>query len=98
MKQEVNIEERVTGKFDGKKLGVAGGLWCHNGDPYSHIREYKMWKNALKKSALEFHAVEIIKAVIGEKKEDNLDKHHRPWEKGDNLARYCIFNMLTGRL
>ena len=30
VKQEVTIGKPITRKYDGKKLGVVGGLWCHN--------------------------------------------------------------------
>ena len=48
VKQEVIIGEPKTGKYDKKKMGVAGGLWCHNRDPYNLIIEFKRWKTALK--------------------------------------------------
>ena len=39
----------------------------------------------MKYNTLEHHGVEIYKAILGEKKEDNLLKHFCPWECGDNL-------------
>ena len=47
VKKEVTIGEPRNGRYDRKKMGLAGGLWCHNGDPYSHVIEYKRWKTAL---------------------------------------------------
>ena len=67
-------------------MGVAGGVWFNNSDPFSHVREYKRWKTALKETALEFHAVEIMRVGLCEEKEPNPHKHFRPWERGDDLA------------
>ena len=96
MKQEVTIGKPTTKKYDGKKLGVAGGLWCHNRDPCSHIREFKRWKNALKESALEFHAVQIMKAVIGEKRKI-IQTNIVTIGEGRQFS-YCLHKVLQGRV
>ena len=86
VKKEVTIGEPRNGRYDGKKMKVTGGLWFNNGDSFSHVREYKRWKTALKELALENHAVEIMRAGLCKEKEPNPLKHFRLWDGGDELA------------
>ena len=49
------------------------------------IIESKRLKLVLKHSALELHAVEIMRAVIAEEKEYNPEKLYHLWKREDNI-------------
>ena len=72
-------------KCDSESPGACYGLWFNSGDPYSHVLEYKCWKQALKKSALTYRAHEIMLEGLHEEREPNPTQAHRPWECDDSL-------------
>ena len=94
-------------KGDIESPGACYGLWFNSGDPYSHVLEYKRWKQALKESALTYRAHEIMLEGLREEREPNPSQAFRPWECDNSLHTHYtratvpqlkkVLKRLTGR-